>query len=53
MSISSTRIGKPVLMIDVQASKDKHTSRGVDREKFSMFEKIVSKTVNTYKEGDC
>ena len=33
-SISSTRIGKPVLMTDVKVSKDKHISRRVDRENF-------------------
>ena len=31
-SISSTRIGKPVLMIGVKVSKDKHISRWVDWE---------------------
>ena len=31
-SISSTRIGEPVLMMDVKVSKDKHISRWVDRE---------------------
>ena len=31
-SISSTAIGKPVLMMDVKVSKDKHISRWVDRE---------------------
>ena len=31
-SISSTRIGKPVLMMDVKVSKDKNISRWVDRE---------------------
>ena len=31
-SISSTIISKPVLMMDVNVPKDKHTSRGVDRE---------------------
>ena len=31
-SISSTRIGKPVLMIDIKVSKDKNISRWVDRE---------------------
>ena len=31
-SISSTRIGKPVLMMDVKVSKDKIISRWVDRE---------------------
>ena len=30
-SISSTRIGKPVLMMDVNVSKDKNISRWVDR----------------------
>ena len=32
-SISSTRIGKPVLMNDVKVSKDKNISRWVDQEK--------------------
>ena len=31
-SISSTRMGKPVLMMDVKVSKDKNISRWVDRE---------------------
>ena len=31
-SISSTRIGKPVLMVDVKVSKDKNISRWVDLE---------------------
>ena len=30
--ISFTRIGKPVLMMDVKVSKDKNISRWVDRE---------------------
>ena len=30
-SISSTRIGEPVLMLDVKVSKDKNISRWVDR----------------------
>ena len=30
-STSSTRIGKPLLIIDVKVSKDKHFSRRVDR----------------------
>ena len=30
--INSTRIGKPVLMMDVKNSKDKNISRWVDRE---------------------
>ena len=33
--ISSTRIGKPVLMMDVKVSKDKHISRWVDQENLS------------------
>ena len=31
-SISSTRIGKPVLMMDVKVSKDKHICRWVNQE---------------------
>ena len=31
-SISSTKIGKPVLMMDVKVSKDKNINRWVDRE---------------------
>ena len=31
-SISFTRIGKPILMMDVKVSKDKNISRWVDRE---------------------
>ena len=31
-SISSTRIGKPVLMMDIKVSKDKNISRWVDQE---------------------
>ena len=33
-SIISTRIGKPVLIMDVKVSKDKNISKWVDREKF-------------------
>ena len=29
-SISSTRIGEPVLMMEVEVSKDKHISRWID-----------------------
>ena len=32
--ISSTRKGKPVLMMDIKVSKDKNVSRWVDRENF-------------------
>ena len=42
-SISSTRIGQPVFMMDV--SKDKHISR-------SMLDKIEQKTVHNDEEGD-
>ena len=31
-SINSTRIGKPVLMMDIKVSKDKNISRWVDPE---------------------
>ena len=31
-SISTTRIGKPVLLMDVKASKDKQNKRWIDRE---------------------
>ena len=37
MSISSTRIGKPVLMMDVKVSKDKSISRWVDLENLIYF----------------
>ena len=32
-SVSSNRIGKPVLMMDIKVSKDKKNSRWIDQEK--------------------
>ena len=40
-SISSTRIGWPVLMMDIKVSKDKHISRWVDRE--NIINRVVKK----------
>ena len=45
--ISSTRIGKPVLMMDVKVSKDKNISRTS-----SILDEIESKTMHNDKEGD-
>ena len=51
-SISSTGIGKPVLMMEVKVSKDKNISRWVNRENLIMLDEIESKTVHKNKEGD-
>ena len=45
-SISSNRIGKPVLMIDVKVSKDKHKADGLIERTSSMLHEIESKTVH-------
>ena len=50
-SISSTRLGKPVLMMDVKVSKDKN-SRWVDRENLIKPHEIESKTVHKDEGGD-
>ena len=50
-SISSTRIGKPVLMMGIKVSKNKHISRWVDQENLSMLDEIESKTVHKDEEG--
>ena len=42
-SISSTRIGWPVLMMDIKVSKDKHISRWVDRE--NIIYRVVQKSI--------
>ena len=56
MLISSTRIGEPVLMMDVKLSKDKNIRRWVDRLSVyvtsSMLDEIESKTVHKTEEGD-
>ena len=52
-SICSTRIGKPVLLMDVEASKDKNINRWVDRENLIyMLDEIELKTVHKDEEGD-
>ena len=50
--ISSTRIVKPVLMMGIKVSKNKHISRWVDQENLSMLDEIESKTVHKDEEGD-
>ena len=49
--ISSTRIGKPVLMMDVKVSKTK-TADGLIERTSSMLDEIESKTVHKAEEGD-
>ena len=51
-NISSTKIDKPVLMMDVKVSKDKHISRWVNRENLIYVNEIESKTVHKDEEGD-
>ena len=51
-SISSTRIGQPVLMMDVKVSKDKHIRRWVDWENSFILDEIESKTMHKDKEDD-
>ena len=51
-SISSTRIGQPVLMIDVKFFKDKDISRWVDRENLIYGRQNRAKAVDKDKEGD-
>ena len=51
-SISSTKIGKPVLMIDVKVSKDKTLADGMIERTSSMLDDIESKTVHKDEEGD-
>ena len=51
-SISSTRIGKPILM-NIKVFKDKHFSRRwVDGENLSMLDEIEFKTMHKDKESD-
>ena len=49
-SISSTRIGKPVLMMDLKVSKK--TADGLFERTSFMLDKIESKTVHKDKKGD-
>ena len=51
-SISSTRIGKEALMMDLKVSKDKTLADGVIERTSSMLDEIESKTVHKDKEGD-
>ena len=51
-SISLTRIGEPILMIDIKVSKEKHISRWADRENLISVDEIESKTVHNDEEGD-
>ena len=46
-SICSTRIGKPVPMMDVKVSKDKNISRWVDREKLIYIRRNRIKNLST------
>ena len=50
--LSSTKIGKPVLMMVVEVSKDKNISKWVDQETSSMLGEIESKTMHKDEEGD-
>ena len=50
-SISSTRIGNPVLMMEVKVSKDKYISRRVDQENLT-YDEIESKTMHKDEQGD-
>ena len=49
--ISSTRIGKPVLVMDIKVFKDK-TADGLIKRTSSMLDEIESKTVHKAEEGD-
>ena len=51
-SISCTRIGYPVLMMDIKVSKDKHITKWVDQRASSMFDKTESKTMHKDEEDD-
>ena len=51
-SISSTRIGKPVLMMDIKVSKNKNISRWLNRENLIILDEIEWKTVHKDEEGD-
>ena len=51
-SISSTRIGKPVLTMDVKLFKKKHTSRWVDWENLIYVRWNRIRKLHTDKEGD-
>ena len=44
--ISSTRIGKPVLMMDIKVSKDKNISRWVDRGNLIYVRETISSTLD-------
>ena len=51
MSISSTRIGKQALLMDVKVSKDKRLVVGLTERTSSMLDEIESKTVHKDEEG--
>ena len=51
-SASSTRIGKPVFMMDIKVSKDKHISIWVDEENLTYDDEIASKAMHIDKEVD-
>ena len=49
--VSSTRIGKPVFMMDVKVSKDKNADALIERTS-SMLHEIELKTAHEDEEGD-
>ena len=51
-SISSTRIGKSVLMVDVNSPKTTKLQDGLVKRTSSMLDEIESKTMQKDKEGD-
>ena len=51
-SISSARIGKPVLMMDVKSPKTNTLVDGLIERTSSMLDEIESKTVLKHEEGD-
>ena len=52
MLISSSRIGKSVLMINVKVSKTKTLADGLIKRTSSMLDEIEYKTMHKDKEGD-
>ena len=52
MSISSTRIGKSVLMMNVKVSKTKTLADGLIKRTSSMLDEIESKIVHRDEGGD-
>ena len=50
--VSSTKIGKPVLMMDVKVYKAKTLADGLIERTSSMLDEIESKNMHKGKEGD-